>query len=83
MRNVVLKKATDGEFDIAPAAWWAAISEKINILKAQDDQLTQQLSQLASELSNKAADSFALTSALSVLFALIFFKFDLLDFAQH
>lgn len=72
MRNVVLKKATDGEFDIAPAAWWTAISEKMNILKAQDDQLTQQLSQLANELSNKAAYSFALASALSVLFALIF-----------
>ncbi len=72
MRNVVLKKASDGDFDIAPAAWWAAISEKMNILKAQDDLLTKQLSALANELSNKAAYSFALASALSVLFAVIF-----------
>jgi methyl-accepting chemotaxis protein len=72
MRNAVLKKASEGDYEIAPAAWWTAISEKMNILKAQDDQLTQQLSELATELSNKAANSFALASALSTLFALIF-----------
>ena len=72
MRNAVLKKAADGDYDIAPAAWWAAISEKMNILKAQDDKLTQQLSDLANELSRKAASSFALDSALSILCAIFF-----------
>jgi len=72
LRNEVLKKATDGDYGIAPAAWWAAISEKMNILKAQDDQLTKQLSDLASSLSKNAAYSFAMASALSILFALFF-----------
>lgn len=72
MRNAVLKKATEGDYGIDPAAWWTAISEKMNILKAQDDQLTQQLNELANELSNKAAQSFAMAGALSILFALVF-----------
>ena len=72
MRNEVLKKATEGDYGIAPAAWWTAISEKMNILKAQDDQLTQQLNELANEMSNKAAQSFAMAGALSILFALVF-----------
>jgi len=72
LRIEVLKKAAEGDYDIAPASWWTAISEKMNILKAQDDQLTQKLSELANELSNKAAYSFALASVLSTLFALIF-----------
>jgi len=72
LRIEVLKKAAEGDYGIAPAVWWTAISEKMNILKAQDDQLTQKLSELANELSNKAAYSFALASVLSTLFALIF-----------
>ena len=72
LRNEVLKKATEGDYGIAPAAWWTAISEKMNILKAQDDQLTQQLNELANELSNKAAQSFVIAGALSILFALVF-----------
>jgi len=72
MRNEVLKKAAEGDYGIAPAAWWAAISEKMNILKAQDDQQIKQLGALANELSSKAAYSFAMASALSVLFALVF-----------
>jgi methyl-accepting chemotaxis protein len=72
LRNEVLKKATEGDYGIAPAAWWSAISEKMNILKAQDDQLTQQLNDLANELSNKAAQSFAIAGTLSILFALVF-----------
>jgi methyl-accepting chemotaxis protein len=72
MRNEVLKKAAEGDYGIAPAAWWAAISEKMNILKAQDDQQIKQLGALANELSSKAAYSFAMASALSVLLALVF-----------
>jgi methyl-accepting chemotaxis protein len=72
MRNQVLKKAAEGDFDIAPAAWWAAISEKMNILKAQDDQLTKQLSELASSRSSKAALSFAVASVLAIIFAVVF-----------
>jgi methyl-accepting chemotaxis protein len=72
MRNEVLKKAAEGDYGIAPAAWWAAISEKMNILKAQDDQQIKQLGALANEFSSKAAYSFAMASALSVLLALVF-----------
>jgi len=72
MRNDVLKKAADGDFDIAPSAWWAAISEKMNILKAQDDQLTKQLSEHARELSEQAALSFGLISAVLVGLTVLF-----------
>lgn len=72
MRNDVLKKAADGDFDIAPSAWWAAISEKMNILKAQDDQLTKQLSEHARQLSEQAALSFGLISAVLVGLTVLF-----------
>jgi methyl-accepting chemotaxis protein len=72
MRNEVLKKASEGDYGIAPTAWWAAISEKMNILKAQDDQLTKQLSELATDRSNKATNNFALATSFSILFGLIF-----------
>jgi len=72
MRMEVLKKSAEGDYGIEPSAWWAAISEKMNILKAQDDLLTQELSRNASELSSKAAASFAMASALTLLFGAIF-----------
>lgn len=72
MRNQVLKRAADGDFGIAPGAWWSAISEKMNILKAQDDQLTQQLSAHARSLSDQAAFSFTLASALLVVLTVLF-----------
>ncbi len=72
MRNEVLKKATEGDYGIAPSAWWAAISEKMNILKAQDDQLTKQLSDLASQRTSKSTQNFVWASVLTVLFGLIF-----------
>jgi methyl-accepting chemotaxis protein len=71
-RNEVLKKATEGDYGIAPSVWWAAISEKMNILKAQDDQLTKQLSELASQRTNKSTQNFVWASVLTVLFGLIF-----------
>jgi methyl-accepting chemotaxis protein len=72
MRTDVLKKASDGDFGIEPAAWWAAISEKMNILKAHDDQLTKQLSLTASALSKKAEFSFTLASALTLILGCVF-----------
>ncbi len=72
MRNEVLKKASEGDYGIAPAAWWAAISEKMNILKAQDDQLTKQLSELASQRTSKSTQTFVWASVLTILFGLIF-----------
>ncbi len=72
MRNEVLKKATEGDYGIAPSAWWAAISEKMNILKAQDDQLTKQLSELVSQRTTKSTQNFVWASVLTVLFGLIF-----------
>jgi methyl-accepting chemotaxis protein len=72
MRTDVLKKASDGDFGIEPAAWWAAISEKMNILKAHDDQLIKQLSLTASALSKKAEFSFTLASALTLILGCVF-----------
>ena len=72
MRNEVLKKAADGDFEIAPSAWWAAISEKMNILKAQDDQLTKQLTERSRQLSEQAATSFWVVSAVLVGLTVLF-----------
>lgn len=72
IRNEVLKKATTGDFGIEPAAWWGAISEKMNILKAQDDQLTKKLSEQSRQLSDQAASSFLIASGLLISLALLF-----------
>lgn len=72
IRNEVLKKATTGDFGVEPAAWWGAISEKMNILKAQDDQLTKKLSEQSRQLSDQAASSFLIASGLLISLALLF-----------
>lgn len=72
MRNEVLKKAADGDFGIAPDAWWAAVTEKMNILKAQDDKLTAQLADHSRHLSDKAYQNFGLASGLIVALTLLF-----------
>jgi methyl-accepting chemotaxis protein len=72
MRNEVLKNAANGDYGIAPSAWWAAISEKMNILKAQDDQLTKQLGEHSRELSDQASMSFWVASALMVGLTVVF-----------
>ena len=72
MRNEVLKQAADGDFGIAPSAWWAAVSEKMNILKSQDDLLTKQLSEHSRSLSDQAALSFLLASVLMTVLTVLF-----------
>jgi methyl-accepting chemotaxis protein len=71
MRNEVLAKATRGEFGIAPADWWTAISEKMNILKAHDDKLSQQLIDDARSLSEEASKGFTMVGSLVVVLMLV------------
>lgn len=77
IRNEVLKKAADGDFGIAPETWWNAITEKMRVLKAQDDKLTEQLTNAAQELSASAYRNFMVAcvvlTALAVLFLAITF----------
>jgi methyl-accepting chemotaxis protein len=72
MRNEVLTKATRGDFGIAPADWWAAVSEKMNILKAHDDKLSNQLIDNARVLSEEASKGFVIASTLVVVLVLVF-----------
>ncbi len=72
MRNEVLTKATRGDFGIAPADWWAAVSENMNILKAHDDKLSNQLIDNARVLSEEASKGFVIASTLVVVLVLVF-----------
>jgi len=72
MRNEVLAKAMQGDFEIAPADWWAAVSEKMNILKSHDDKLSSQLIETARSLSDKASQSFLFASSALVALTLCF-----------
>jgi len=72
MRNEVLAKATRGDFGIAPADWWAAVSEKMNILKAHDDKLSQQLIDDARSLSEQASKGFIMVGTIVVVLLLVF-----------
>ncbi len=72
MRSEVLSKAASGSFGIAPSVWWAAVSEKMNILKAHDDTLSSQLIDNARSLSDDATQSFFTAISLTVLLAALF-----------
>jgi methyl-accepting chemotaxis protein len=72
MRGQVLSKAAEGSFGIAPTVWWAAVSEKMNILKAHDDNLSSQLIENARTLSEAASRSFFMAITLTVLLAVLF-----------
>lgn len=72
MRSEVLSKAAMGSFGIAPTVWWAAVSEKMNILKAHDDKLSGQLIENARSLSEGATQSFFIAIALTLLLAALF-----------
>ena len=72
MRKEVLGKATQGDFGIAPTDWWAAVSEKMNILKSHDDKLSSQLKDNTRSLSEKANQNFVVASILVVVLTLLF-----------
>ena len=72
MRNEVLSKAVQGDFGIAPADWWAAVSEKMNILKSHDDRLSSELIEIERVLAEKAQGNFVAASTLLVVFTLLF-----------
>lgn len=72
MRGEVLAKATRGDFEIEPKDWWSAVSEKMNILKAHDDKLSNQLIDNARSLSEEAGKNFVAASTLVVVLMLVF-----------
>ena len=72
MRNEVLGKAAQGEFGIAPTEWWAAVSEKMNILKLHDDKLSSQLIDNARSEYEKANLNFAVACVLVVVLTVLF-----------
>ena len=77
MRNEVLAKAMQGDFGIAPADWWAAVSEKMNILKAHDDKLSNQLLDNARSLADAASQKFVMASAAVLVLTLLFLSLTL------
>jgi methyl-accepting chemotaxis protein len=77
MRNEVLAQAAQGDFGIAPADWWSAVSEKMNILKAHDDKLSSQLIDNARSLSEKATQGFLIASTSLVVLMLVFLSLTL------
>jgi methyl-accepting chemotaxis protein len=54
MRKVALDKVQEGHFGVEPAAWFAAISAKINAMKALEDQIGAALRDHAQQLEEAA-----------------------------
>jgi methyl-accepting chemotaxis protein len=69
MRDIAFKKGevkTDG-FGIDPAKWFAAITQKINLMKTVDDKLAQDLMALAGEEAGTLRSLLQLSTSISAL----------------
>ncbi len=64
-RKIAIAKATSGNFGVAPADWFSAITQKINAMKEVEDFLSAQLYRLADDLSQQARHLLQLYLALT------------------
>ena len=71
MRRVVLEKYSEGNFGIEPAAWFEAISEKINAMKLLEDDMVLQIDQRAKILESEAKQRLLISAILTGLTLLL------------
>ncbi|MBF0342009.1 MAG: nitrate- and nitrite sensing domain-containing protein [Magnetococcales bacterium] len=58
IRKLVFERAVTGGFGVDPGAWFQAATKRIDVLKALEDQLAQDLGTLARELHSRAVTAF-------------------------
>ncbi len=71
MRRGALDKATEGNFGVDPAAWFSAITAKINALKETEDRLADELTSHARELGQAAHRAVVVSTVLTTLLVLL------------
>jgi methyl-accepting chemotaxis protein len=67
MRKVALDKAQEGRFGVEPAKWFGAITEKINLLKAAEDQMSLYIDEHAVEHADEARNALILNLAVTLI----------------
>lgn len=70
MRDIAIKNATSGNFNVDPKVWFNAQTDKINLLKAFEDQLSVELLKQADSIHDSAETSLYLTIA-TVIFSIV------------
>lgn len=70
IRGVVIAKAAEGDFGIAPEAWFATITEKINTMKEVEDHFAKQLISDADGLVSEAKTELTISIALALTMSL-------------
>src|SRR6185369_4791782 len=67
LRGAVLAKGMAGGFGITPESWFSAATEKINIMKEEEDMLTKDIVTVADGLAAGARGALVFSIALSVI----------------
>ena len=67
MRDTALAKSTTGEFGIPPETWFKTITDKINIMKEVEDQLSVWLDGSAKELANQTWHSLSVSLVITLI----------------
>jgi methyl-accepting chemotaxis protein len=70
LRTIALDKAGSGDYGVAPADWFAAISGKIDAMKEFEDELAQALSASANAQKSAAQRGIALAGLAGLLMAI-------------
>ena len=70
MRKIAMQQS-NGPFNVDPTYWFKTITTKINLLKSQEDLLSEQLLQTAQQLKNDSLYALYLSSVLSALAIII------------
>ena len=77
LRQIALERMELGDFGVEPTQWFAAITQKINLLKAEEDRIAAALLERARTLSGEATQRLALSVAMGAAVALAALLFSL------
>ena len=77
LRQIALERMELGDFGVEPTQWFAAITQKINLLKVEEDRIADALLERARALSGDATQRLALSIAMGAAVALAALLFSL------
>ncbi|CAG0938373.1 Methyl-accepting chemotaxis protein McpB [Gallionellaceae bacterium] len=71
MRQTVISKVAEGNFNIEPTKWFAAATARINALKEVENVLTLHIDEIAAEQADQARSALALTVGFAMVNILV------------
>jgi len=71
MREIAVKKATEGNFGVDAAHWFKTQTSKINLLKEVEDKLSHDLNQRAGQIRNAARADLYFSGAITLVAFLV------------